>query len=502
MKKLLALILIAVMLLLASCSAKAPMSGRFMKGKGNYAEAVRYDYKPGEGQTDLYPDNGFVENDFIKTEENAISTFSADVDTASYTMLRKLINQGYKWKELKATAGAVIRTEELVNYFKYSYNEPKQGELFGVKIQSTVCPWNAEHYLLTLSLATEKQITKTKNNLVFLIDVSGSMASEDKLPLLKKTFSYLTGMLGEDDTVSIVTYSGKEELVLDGCAGNKGDLIQRKLDSLVASGSTNGEAGLKMAYQTAEKHFIQDGNNRIIIASDGDLNVGISSTEEMEKFITDKKNSGVYLSVLGFGYGNYRDGMMETIADKGNGVYYYIDGETEAEKVFCDDLMATLYAVAEDVKLQITFDPAYVTEYRLIGYENRIMNTEDFENDTKDAGELGAGHTVTVCYELELTEEAKTAEKWLDLAVRYKNPGETKSNLNEYQAGAETLCDADDDIRFISALIELAMLLHDSKFMPENYSFSALAEEISGLNANDKYKAEFKTLIDSLQKAE
>ena len=301
MKKIFALILIAVMLLLASCSAKAPMSGRFMKGKGNYAEAGRYDKAPGEGQTGLYPDNGFVENDFIKTEENAISTFSADADTASYTMLRKLINQGYRWNELKATAGSVIRTEELVNYFKYSYNEPKPGELFGVKIQTTVCPWNTEHYLMTLSLATEKQITKTKNNLVFLIDVSGSMASEDKLPLLKKTFSYLTGMLGEDDTVSIVTYSGKEELVLDGCSGSKADLIQSKIDSLVASGSTNGEAGLKMAYQTAEKHFIQDGNNRIIIASDGDLNVGISSSEEMEKFITDKKNSGVYLSVLGFG---------------------------------------------------------------------------------------------------------------------------------------------------------------------------------------------------------
>ena len=290
--------------------------------------------------------------------------------------------------------------------------------------------------------------------------------------------------------------------MLDGCAGNKADLIQHKINSLKANGATNGEAGLKMAYQLAEKHFIQDGNNRIIIASDGDLNVGISSAEEMEAFITEKKNAGVYLSVLGYGYGNYRDSMMETIADKGNGVYYYIDGETEAEKVFCDDLMSTLCTVAEDVKIQITFDKTYVEEYRLIGYENRIMNAEDFDNDTKDAGELGAGHTVTVCYELKLTEEAKQAEKWLDLAVRYKNPGITKSELNEYAAGAATLCEPDDDMKFVSALIELAMLLHDSKYMPANYSFSALAEEVSGLNANDRYKAEFKTLIDKLIKAQ
>ncbi|MBQ1847097.1 MAG: von Willebrand factor type A domain-containing protein, partial [Clostridia bacterium] len=410
-----------------------------------------------------------------------------------------LINQGYKWKELKATAGPVIRTEEIVNYFRYGYEQPKEGELFGVKVKTTVCPWNGENYLMTLGLATEKQITKTKNNLVFLIDVSGSMASEDKLPLLKKTFSYLTGMLGGDDTVSIVTYSGKEEVVLDGCEGNKADLIQKKINSLVASGSTNGEAGLKTAYQIAEKHLIQDGNNRIIIASDGDLNVGISSIEEMEKFISDKKKSGVYLSVLGFGYGNYRDGMMETIADKGNGVYYYIDGETEAEKVFCDDLMSTLYAVAEDVKLQITFDPQYVESYRLIGYENRALSTEDFENDEKDAGELGAGHNVTVCYELKLTEEAKTAEKWLDLAVRYKKPGETKSELNSYSFGCETIAEPDDDIRFISSAIELSMMLHGSKFINGDVTLDSISAVLESIKTDDKYKTEFKTLLEKLR---
>ena len=486
-------LLLTVIMLLTSCSMNMKYRARDGMNYENYPQAAQE--TPAELQEEK---DGFVENPFVKTEENAISTFSADVDTASYTMMRKLINQNYSFSELKSTAGAAIRTEELINYFKYDYDLPGENELFGVKIKTVACPWNRGNYLMTVGLATEAQVTKTKNNLVFLIDVSGSMASEDKLPLLQKTFSYLTGMLGEDDVVSIVTYSGKEEVVLDGCAGNKGDLIQQKLDSLAANGYTDGESGLKKAYQIAEKHFIQDGNNRIIIASDGDLNVGISTTEEMEKFISDKKNSGVYLSVLGFGYGNYRDSMMETIADKGNGVYYYIDGETEAEKIFCDDLMSTLYTVAEDVKLQITFDKEYVEEYRLIGYENRMLNTEDFENDTKDAGEIGAGHTVTVCYELKLTDAAQTADKWLDLAIRYKNPGEPKSNLNEYAAGRASLCEPDDDTKFISDIIVLAMILHDSKYLMSGYTFENLAESVSGLNANDKYKQEFKTLIAKL----
>ena len=492
MKKVFALLL-AVMMFLTSCSMKFSKDAAYdgMKYE-NYRQAAQE--MPAE---QVNEDAGFVENPFVKTAENAISTFSADVDTASYTMMRKLINQGYSFNELKSIAGTGIRTEELINYFKYDYDLPGENELFGVKIKTAACPWNRANHLMTIGLATEAQVTKTKNNLVFLIDVSGSMASDDKLSHLQKTFSYLTGMLGEDDVVSIVTYSGKEEVVLDGCAGNKGDLIQQKLNSLVANGYTNGESGLKKAYQIAEKHFIQDGNNRIIIASDGDLNVGISTTEEMEKFISDKKNSGVYLSVLGFGNGNYRDKMMETIADKGNGVYYYIDGETEAEKIFCDDLMSTLYTVAEDVKLQITFDPQYVSEYRLIGYENRVLNTEDFENDTKDAGEIGAGHTVTVCYELKLTDAAQTADKWLDLAIRYKNPGEPKSNLNEYTAGCATLCELDGDMEFISVLIELAMLLHESKYFSW-YTFEQLAEDIGKLNANDKYKQEFKALIAKL----
>lgn len=438
-----------------------------------------------------------AENRFEKTSEHAVSTFSADVDTASYSLMRRLIKNGYTFDELKATAGDAIRTEELVNYFGYSYKKPENGELFGVSARLLPCPWNGQSSLLTLGLQTEEPAEKADNNLVFLIDVSGSMNSEDKLPLLQRTFSYLTSNLDENDTVSIVTYASGERVVLEGCAGNKAEMIQKAIDSLQANGATNGEAGLKKAYELAEKYYKRNGNNRIILASDGDLNVGMSSVGEIEDFVAEKRGQGVYISVLGFGYGNYRDSIMETIADKGNGVYYYIDGEEEAEKIFGADLLSTLYTVANDVKLQITFDPESVTEYRLIGYENRIMSESDFKNDTKDAGELGAGHAVTVCYELRLGENA---EKLFDLSVRYKKPGEEKSNQNDYTVTAEEIRsepDADSDL--IAALCELGMLLHDSE-----YGKNLTLDDVKGLidkheYPDDGYKTQFKTLISGLK---
>ena len=388
------------------------------------------------------------ENPFINTEDNNVSTFSADVDTASYAYFRKLVNMGYGVSEL-IDSGTAFRTEEFINYFKYDVASPEKKELFGVHTELVPCPWNAESMLLRLTLQAEQAEPAEGNNLVFLIDVSGSMSSQDKLPLLKRAFSYLVGNLGAKDKVSIVTYSGREEVVLEGCNGLDSTAIMNAINSLTASGSTNGEAGLTKAYQIAEANYIEGGNNRIIMASDGDLNVGISSESALTAYIEDKRDQGVYLSVLGFGTGNYKDSKMEALADNGNGIYYYIDGESEAEKVFGTDLLGTLYTVAEDVKLQLTFAPDKVQSYRLVGYENRMLNKEDFEDDTKDAGEVGASHQVTVCYEIKLHEAQSDNESpILTLAVRYKNPGQSISRLNEYPMGFE-ICKQEysEDIR-------------------------------------------------------
>ncbi len=454
---------------------------------------------PGGSQEDQ--GTSFIENGFISTEQEDTSTFSADVDTASYTYFRKLVNSGYSLKELIG-AGTSFRTEEFINYFKYNVNQPKDGELFGVTSSIVDCPWNSESMLLRLTLQAENAVECKGNNLVFLIDVSGSMRSNDKLPLLQTAFSYLVGSLDENDVISIVTYSGREAVVLDGCAGNKDEMIMQAINSLNASGSTNGEAGLTEAYRIAEKHYIEGGNNRIIMASDGDLNVGISSAEQLEKYISEKRDQGVYISVLGFGTGNYRDAKMEAIADNGNGVYYYIDGESEAERVLGTDLLGTLYTVAEDVKLQLTFNKDYISEYRLIGYENRVLNNEDFEDDTKDAGEVGAGHQVTVCYEIKLREGVLIeTEGLVTLAVRYKNPGESISRPNDYAIGGS--CEEEnEDTKFLTCVIETCMILHKSQYIGE----TTLADVLEDLNALDlsEYpeREEFREFIAMLVEAE
>jgi len=277
-------------------------------------------------------------------------------------------------------------------------------------------------------------------------------------------------------------------------------MIMSAVNSLGSGGSTNGEAGIKKAYEIAEKHYIEGGNNRIIMASDGDLNVGISSAEELEQLVASKRDAGVYLSVLGFGTGNYKDSNMEAIADNGNGVYYYIDGDSEAEKIFGEDIISTLYTVAKDVKFQLRFDGEYIDSYRLVGYENRLLNNEDFTDDTKDAGEVGAGHTVTVCYELVLTKKAfsetAVANEWMTLAVAYKNPDENVSNYNEYKIGRSDYTDEpDDDFKFITALIELSMLLRGSEYLGDigidDIYTSVNALDLSG----DRYKTEFRELL-------
>ncbi len=457
--------------------------------------------KPSDGETTKpgEPQLTIPENPVIKTADNNVSTFSADVDTASYSYFRKLVQEyGYDLQTLQSSM-IHFRTEEFINYFKYDVAEPKESELFGVHTELSPCPWNQNAMLLRLTLQAEQAKPTAGNNLVFLIDVSGSMSSQDKLPLLKKSFAYLAENLGPDDTVSIVTYSGAERVVLEGCKGSDSQRILAAINGLESGGSTNGEAGLTMAYRIAESYMIEGGNNRIIMASDGDLNVGISSAEELKQYVEEKRGQGVYLSVLGFGSGNYKDGNMEALADNGNGVYYYIDGLTEAEKVFGTDLLGTLYTVAEDVKLQLTFDKEIVESYRLIGYENRIMNEEDFRDDTKDAGEVGASHQVTVCYEIVLNgDEVQVKDSYMTLAVRYKNPGEPVAREDSYEIGYPQITDGEsEDMEFISAVIELTMLLRNSKYA-EGVTIEGIYAKLAALDLENAYQIEFRELVKSL----
>ena len=457
----------------------------------NYGE-VPEQFEEFESPNGTEAESYISENPFVSTELESISTLSADVDTASYTLLRKLINSGYSLSELQNLAKSwIIRTEEMVNYFTYNYADAPEGEMFGTRATISKTPWNEETYLLTLGIKAKEIETSSPNNLVFLIDVSGSMSSEDKLPLLQTAFSYLVSQLNENDTVSIVTYAGDERVVLDGCAGNKKETILDAINHLTSGGSTNGEAGIRRAYEIAEAHFKPNGNNRIILASDGDLNVGISSPEELERLVSSKKDSGIFLSVLGFGSGNFRDANMSAIAQNGNGVYHYIDCAKEAERIFATSLLSTIYTVAKDAKFQLTFDPDYVSEYRLIGYENRLLAQEDFEDDTKDAGDVGSGHTLTVCYELKLTENAISGgtgdqdtalENWIKLAMRYKEPDEAVSRESELMIGEAELADApDSEIRFIAAIIETCMLIRNSQYGNKATTLNSIISTLESL---------------------
>lgn len=443
-----------------------------------------------------------IENKWINTADEPTSTFSSDVDTASYTRFRAFVNGGATLKTMQDYYGASIRTEEMLNYFKYTTKYPAANDLFGVHTEIAPCPWNSSASLLMMTLKAKKVRAENKgNNLVFLIDVSGSMNSEDKLPLLKKAFKELVKNLSAKDTISIVTYSGAEKVVLEGCKGSDKDKILKAVNKLEAGGSTNGSAGMKKAYSIARDYFIEGGNNRIIMATDGDLNVGISTTEGILEFVEEKRKSGIYISTLGFGAGGYNDSMLETIADNGNGAYYFIDGMTEIEKVFGSDLLSTLYTVAEDVKFQLTFDPAAVSQYRLVGYENRVMNNEDFENDAKDAGEVGSGQTLVVCYEIKTTDMEEFVNDIASLSVRYKNPGELEAKQNDYAITRDVLkIAASDDARFASAVIMTSMIIHKSEYMDEGIDLDFVINSIENLELKDAYKEEFKELLIKLNK--
>ena len=421
------------------------------------------------------------ENGFIATRTQPLSTVSADVDTASYANIRRMIADGYKLDEIPSGAA---RIEEMLNYFTYDYEKPTDGNLFNMQAEVAQCPWNPDTQLLVLGFATPYETGAADNgaNLVFLIDVSGSMGSEDKLELLQDSFTTLLGHLDANDRVSIVTYSGHEEIVLEGAAGDDTATIMRAIYKLQAQGSTNGEAGLRMAYDVAERNFVEGGVNRIIMASDGDLNVGMTSTSDLYDFVDQKRETGVYLSVLGFGSGNYKDTKMETLADHGNGSYHYIDCIDEAERVLSEKLMANLVPFADDVKLQIEFNPTQVKGYRLIGYENRELAAEDFLDDTVDAGDVGPNAQFTVAYEIVPTDSSyeiavpelkygveettnSNSSDWLTCSLRYRAFADNEVHDQQITVDAsDVAANPSDDWRFASCVIEFGMLAGHSDY--------------------------------------
>lgn len=443
-----------------------------------------------------------IENEFLSVKEQPLSTFSADVDTASYSNVRRMIQDGY---ELDWIPKDSVRLEEMINYFDYDYDGPRAGEPFGVNTEIATCPWNEDSYLMMVGLQTEEVdfSEAAPSNLVFLIDVSGSMYDEDKLPLLQQSFAMLSSNLTAKDRVSIVTYAGDDQIVLQGAKGSDTDVIVQALERLTASGSTNGSAGILTAYELAQEYFIPGGNNRVILATDGDLNVGLTSEEDLEEMITKQKESGVFLSVLGFGTGNIKDSKMELLADKGNGNYAYIDSLSEARKVLVEEMGATLVTVAKDVKFQMEFDPEMVSEYRLIGYENRALENEDFTDDTKDAGEIGAGHCVTVLYEIKLTKEAETLGMFRDfstLHIRYKEPEADESRQLDYAIGTDSIKNrASEDLLFAGCVAQFGMLLRDSEYQGDT-SYRSILECLGTLECvkQDEYKAEFAGLVEQV----
>lgn len=470
------------------------------------------------------------EKGFSSVMAQPLSTFAADVDTASYSNLRRLIRDGYDLENLPEGA---VRIEEMVNYFSYDYNDPIGSDPFGVTTQISRCPWNDEAQLLMIGLKTQDidYSRAPASNLVFLLDVSGSMYSDDKLPLLQESFSLLAENLTDKDRISIVTYASEDRVVLDGAHGDETRKIKKALASLEAGGGTYGSQGIETAYALAEENFIEGGNNRIILATDGDLNIGLTSEEELEELITEKKESGIFLSVLGFGTGNIKDNKMETLADKGNGNYAYIDCLREANKVLVEEMSATLLTICKDVKFQVEFNPEIVEGYRLIGYENRALAREDFNDDTKDAGEIGAGHSVTALYEIILREpldggmtkgeiedlkyskeykkrldetsgETSLApstdnkyKEWLTISIRYKKPAEEKSNLLEYAVGYDSYEEGpSDDFIFAAAVAEFGLLASHSEY-PEDASVKNVKKALESIDLNDEYKEEFLDLV-------
>jgi Ca-activated chloride channel family protein len=460
----------------------------------------------------------FEENNFENPKVSPLSTFSIDVDNASYTNVRRFINNG------QTVPKDAVRVEEMVNFFKYEYPQPKNEHPFSINTEYSDCPWNKNHKLLRIGLQG-KDIADNQlpaSNLVFLIDVSGSMSDANKLPLLKQSMKVLVEQLREKDKVSIVVYAGAAGLVLPPTSGDQKQIIIESLDKLASGGSTAGGAGIELAYKIAQENFIKGGNNRVLLATDGDFNVGASANSDMQTLIEEKRKSGVFLTCLGYGMGNYKDSKMEVLANKGNGNYAYIDNIQEANRFLGKEFKGSMFAIAKDVKIQIEFNPKHVQSYRLIGYENRKLKDEDFTNDAIDAGELGSGHTVTALYEIIPTDvksnyfkenadlkytqtTASTNEFSNELATikfRYKKPDGTTSieMIEVIKKDSLPLEKSSDDFKFSTAVAWFGLKLRDSKLIENKSSKDIKSLAQDGLsNDKDGYKAEFIRLVESVK---
>lgn len=478
-----------------------------------------YNFPTPQPEVNIEEYEGINENIFREALKDPLSTFSIDVDRASYSNVRRFINNGQR------PPADAVRIEELVNYFAYEYPQPADEHPFTVNTEISEAPWNSKHKLIQIGL--QGKIIPTNNlpasNLVFLIDVSGSMNQPNKLPLVKQSFAMLTDQLRSQDRVSIVVYAGAAGAVLEPTPGSEKKKILAALDRLQAGGSTAGGEGLRLAYSLAMDNFLEGGNNRVIIATDGDFNVGESSNDAMEKLITDKRKDGIFLTVLGYGMGNYKDSKLEILADKGNGNYAYIDNLTEARKTLVSEFGGTLFTIATDVKLQLEFNPAKVKAYRLIGYENRLLKSEDFNNDRKDAGELGSGHTVTALYEvipvgvksdffdidpLKYREQgipdkkviSKYDHELLTIKLRYKKPREETSKLivHTLRDTANGLAKTSDNFRWAASVAAFGMLLRESDHA-RNFTYDevvSLAQSARGRD-EDGFRAEFINMVKS-----
>ncbi len=480
---------------------------------GNISESQPY-YQPFNTE-DYSP---IEENIFHKAMNDPLSTFSIDVDAASYSNVRRFITAG------QLPPKDAIRIEEMINYFHYSYAQPSGEDPFSINTETASCPWNKDHWLVQIGLQGKNIPVENlpPSNLVFLLDVSGSMDEANKLPLVKSALRMLVDKIRPQDRIAIVVYAGAAGLVLPSTPGDEKEKILNSLEQLQAGGSTAGGEGIRLAYKVAQENFMKSGNNRIILATDGDFNVGASSNGDMERLIEQERQSGVYLTVLGFGMGNYKDSKMEILADKGNGNYAYIDNILEAKKVFINEFGGTLFTIAKDVKIQVEFNPAVVQSYRLVGYEDRKLNNEDFNNDKKDAGELGAGHTVTAIYEiipvgaeddahtdidpLKYQEHSFNAGKnngeIMTVKLRYKKPDEETSRLITHvvKNSIEKPDEVSENLRFSSAVASFGMLLRDSEFKGNtNYDMVIrLAKSAKGSD-DEGYRAEFIKLAESAE---
>ncbi|HEY2321374.1 MAG TPA: VWA domain-containing protein, partial [Thermoanaerobaculia bacterium] len=435
------------------------------------------------------------EHAFVDTGKEATTTFAIDVDRASYANVRRMLTHN------QLPPADAVRLEEMVNYFTYSYPQPSGSDPFSITAEVSGCPWDPTHRLMRIGIQGRNldEWKMAPNNLVFLLDVSGSMMPSERLPLIKSAFRLLVDKLRAEDSVSIVVYAGNAGLVLPPTSGADKPAIFAALDRLQAGGSTAGGAGIELAYKVATDNFKPDGNNRVILATDGDFNVGISSIDDLEKFIEEKRKSGVFLTTIGVGDDNYRDSVLETLADKGNGNYAYLDSMNEAKKVFERELTGTLVTIAKDVKVQLTFDRSRVASYRQLGYEDRALENKDFEDDTKDAGELGAGHSVTALYEIVPVANAPQGEI-ASIKLRYKDPkGETSKLVasSAIDTGTSAYA-ASADMQFAAAVAEFAMLLRKSphKGTSSYADVAALARASHGADL-DGTREELLRLVDT-----